>query len=97
VFGASGIEKFGSGGIVSSPTMFRHGGGLGIMGESGTEGVFPLTRNKRGELSVDATGSSPINLTINVSAPDGRIDKPSMNRLTTQTAMLLQQAARRNG
>jgi len=42
--------------IVSQPTYFRHGGGLGLMGEAGPEAVMPLTRLPGGDLGVRAAG-----------------------------------------
>lgn len=36
------------GAVVNSPTMFAHGGGVGIMGEAGPEAILPLTRTSKG-------------------------------------------------
>lgn len=44
--------------IVNKPTMFAHGGGLGIMGEAGPEAVMPLTRGPDGNLGVRQHGGS---------------------------------------
>jgi hypothetical protein len=54
------VAAFANGGvftnkIVSKPTFFRHGGGFGVMGEAGEEGILPLTR-VNGKLGVHATG-----------------------------------------
>ncbi|MCH7573619.1 MAG: hypothetical protein IIA59_00680 [Candidatus Marinimicrobia bacterium] len=54
VFDSGRLQRFGSGGIVSRPTMFAHGGGVGIMGEAGTEAIMPLTRMAGGDLGVKA-------------------------------------------
>ncbi|MDR1575599.1 MAG: tape measure protein [Treponema sp.] len=43
--------------IVSRPTYFRYGGGLGIMGEAGPEAIMPLTRGSDGRLGVTASGA----------------------------------------
>jgi hypothetical protein len=44
--------------IVSRPTYFRYGGGLGLMGEAGPEAVMPLTRGSDGRLGVSAIGAA---------------------------------------
>ena len=44
--------------IVSRPTYFRYGGGLGLMGEAGPEAVMPLTRGSDGRLGVSAPGAA---------------------------------------
>jgi phage-related minor tail protein len=44
--------------IVSRPTYFRYGGGLGLMGEAGPEAVMPLTRGGDGRLGVSAIGAA---------------------------------------
>jgi tape measure domain-containing protein len=43
VFGPGGVEAFASGGVVSKPTLFKHAGGLGLMGEAGPEAIMPMT------------------------------------------------------
>ena len=60
-FDASGIRAYADGGaftnqIVSAPTYFRHGGGLGLMGEAGPEAIMPLTRMPNGDLGVQTAG-----------------------------------------
>lgn len=59
VFGRSGeeITKFAAGGVVYSPTMFRHAKGVGMMGEAGAEAILPLGRGPGGKLGVRALGS----------------------------------------
>ncbi|HVQ51045.1 MAG TPA: hypothetical protein VMS92_13460, partial [Mycobacterium sp.] len=54
---------FAHGGVVSSPTMFAHGGGVGIMGEvpGVSEAIVPLRRTSSGDLGVQA---SPVNVTV---------------------------------
>jgi len=42
--------------IVNTPTYFRHGGGLGLMGEAGPEAIVPLTRMPNGDLGVQTAG-----------------------------------------
>lgn len=56
VFGPQGLVRLAKGGIVTQPTMFKHAGGLGEMGEEGIEGVFPIDVTSDGELGVRAVG-----------------------------------------
>jgi tape measure domain-containing protein len=51
--------------IVSSPTYFAHGGGLGLMGEAGPEAIMPLTRMPNGDLGVQ-TGGGGASVIINI-------------------------------
>jgi hypothetical protein len=44
--------------VVSQPTYFRYGGGLGVMGEAGPEAIMPLTRGSDGRLGVSAIGAA---------------------------------------
>jgi tape measure domain-containing protein len=42
--------------IVSRPTYFQYGGGLGVMGEAGPEAIVPLKRGGDGRLGISAFG-----------------------------------------
>jgi hypothetical protein len=57
---ANGIQPFASGGIVSSPTLFKFADGgttrTGLMGEAGPEAIMPLKRGADGSLGVQANG-----------------------------------------
>ena len=65
-----GVKLFGSGGIVTAPTLFRMADGLGLMGESGYEAVMPLTRIG-GDLGVRAImPRSPVNVIVNNNSPN---------------------------
>ena len=61
VVGSSGIQAYADGGVVNSPTMFKHGGGLGVMGEAGPEAIMPLKRGANGKLGVQVEGKSSNN------------------------------------
>jgi phage-related minor tail protein len=51
------LTPFAKGTILSGPTIFpMSNGGLGLAGEAGKEGVFPLTRDSQGRLGVHAEG-----------------------------------------
>jgi len=70
VFSANGIIPYAHGGsftnqIVNSPTYFRHGGKLGVMGEAGPESIMPLRRMANGDLGVAAQGGGG-NVNINI-------------------------------
>lgn len=52
----NGVQAFANGGVVSSPTLFPHAGGMGLMGEAGPEAIMPLKRGADGKLGVAATG-----------------------------------------
>ena len=70
-FSAGGVTAFASGGVVNSPTMFPMRGGVGLMGEAGSEAIMPLTRTSNGDLGVKAVGAGSTviapQITINVS------------------------------
>jgi tape measure domain-containing protein len=51
--------------IVNAPTLFRHGGGLGLMGEAGPEAIMPLTRMPNGDLGVQTAGGGT-QVTVNI-------------------------------
>ncbi|WP_160325853.1 phage tail tape measure protein [Roseovarius indicus] len=61
------VVPFASGGVVSSPTAFPMAGRkVGVMGESGPEGIMPLTRMANGKLGVQSRGGgSDMNVVIN--------------------------------
>lgn len=65
-----GVQMYADGGVVSSPTMFGHSGGLGMMGEAGPEAIMPLKRGANGKLGVQMEGGSGAisvvnNITVN--------------------------------
>jgi TP901 family phage tail tape measure protein len=77
-FEGSGVQKFAKGGsfantIVSQPTYFAHGGGLGVMGEAGPEAVLPLKRNSQGDLGIvnSGSGSSVQAVTVQIKNESG--------------------------
>lgn len=77
---SNGIVPYATGGIVSSPTLFRfaEGGAMrtGLMGEAGPEGILPLRRGSNGDLGVQAfgTGGGAINVTVNVDASGSKVE-----------------------
>jgi phage-related minor tail protein len=79
---------FAKGGVIASPIAFPLGGGTGVAGESGAEAIMPLARGPDGRLGVAASGSSGLNVTVNVTATDVE----SFRRSETQIAALLARA-----
>lgn len=74
------VTAFAAGGVVSKPTGFAFSGGLGVAGEAGDEGIFPLTRTSNGDLGVKATGLGAanvtnVNITITGDATDATVAK----------------------
>ncbi|MDB5651444.1 MAG: hypothetical protein JWL62_2964 [Hyphomicrobiales bacterium] len=72
--GSSGmsIQPFAEGGIVSRPTFFGSGGGLGLMGERGAEAIVPLSRGPDGRLGLAAGGGQgrSAQVTVQITTPD---------------------------
>jgi len=95
VFTRSGVERFASGGVVSRPTVFPFANGVGLMGEAGPEAVMPLRRMPSGRLGVEASTAQP-NITINVAAPSGRVDRESLSQMQAALFATLSRSARRN-
>ena len=62
----NGVQKFATGGIVASPTLFGTRNGAGLMGEAGPEAIMPLTRGANGELGVKAEGVGSSSVVVNV-------------------------------
>jgi phage-related minor tail protein len=85
-----GAMPFAKGGVVSTPTYFPTGKGLGVAGEAGAEAILPLARGGDGRLGV-AGGGGTINVTFNVTASDPRSFAASEAELS---AMLLRAVRR---
>ncbi|RMD51439.1 hypothetical protein D6827_02245, partial [Candidatus Parcubacteria bacterium] len=60
-----GVKAFAQGGIIASPTLFRHSSGLGLAGEAGPEAILPLARNAQGQLGVISNGGGMV---VNIDA-----------------------------
>lgn len=87
------IQPFATGGIVSAPTYFPMGGGLGLMGEAGSEAILPLKRGPDGRLGVAAgmDGGAGQTIVFNVSTPDAGSFRKSEAQIS---AMLTRATAR---
>ena len=95
---SNGIVPYATGGIVSSPTLFRfaEGGALrtGLMGEAGPEGILPLRRGPNGALGVQAYGSGGggISVVVNVDASGSKVegDNAQANQLGRVISLAVQ-------
>ena len=100
--GAAGLNAYRNS-VVSKPTLFPFAKGVGLMGEkpgSPGEAIMPLTRTSNGDLGVkvDSGGGSNItNLTINVSSPEGKMSKASLQQVQAAVSSGMARSARRNG
>ena len=56
-FQGGNVVPFRKGGVVSSPSNFSFGGGIGSIAEQGAEGILPLKRTSSGNLGVEAVGA----------------------------------------
>ncbi|WP_454848754.1 phage tail tape measure protein [Rhizobium binxianense] len=85
------VMPFAEGGVVSQPTYFPMDGGMGLMGEAGSEAILPLTRGADGSLGVAASGGDgPVQIVFNVTAADaGSFEKSEaqISAMLARTAM----------
>lgn len=105
VFDTTGhIKAYAHGGfftnkIVSRPTMFAHGGGLGVMGEAGAEAIMPLTRMPGGDLGVRTTGTNTstgtvvVNNTFNIQNRSGE-DESLVRQIAAQVDATVREIVR---
>lgn len=63
VMSGAGIGAY-SGQVVSTPTLFPFANGIGLMGEAGAEGIFPLKRGKDGKLGISANGGGSTSTSV---------------------------------
>lgn len=73
-----GVQKFATGGVVSSPTYFPMRGGMGLMGEAGPEAIMPLKRLSNGRLGVETSGgmgggTNNVQVTVNVEGGNSQV------------------------
>lgn len=94
IYDSPGLSAY-SGTVVSHPTIFPFAHGIGLMGEEGAEGIFPLKRTSSGDLGVqavipDSAGSDPAATSItNHFVIDARgADREGLARLERQIAAL---------
>lgn len=91
---AAAASRFASGGVVSAPTFFRDaGGGLGLMGEAGSEAILPLRRGPDGALGVALSGGGSAGpaIVFHIQTPDA----DSFRRSEAELAAMMARATRR--
>jgi lambda family phage tail tape measure protein len=89
------VTPFASGGVVSTPTYFPMGKGLGLAGEAGAEAILPLRRSADGKLGVAAAGGgAPVNVVFNVTAQDAGSFRKSEGQITGMLARAVSRGAR---
>lgn len=93
-FSRGRVIPFVSGGtLVDRPTTFpMAGGNTGLMGEAGTEGIFPLTK-KNGKLGIEASGNGSSTTIINFKVVSPNAD--SFKRSERQIVDRMRNAMRR--
>jgi hypothetical protein len=96
------ILPFGSGGIVTQPTIFPMAdGNVGLMGERDWEAVMPLARTPKGELGVKTTGegsrqsvyNAPL-VQFNITTPDADSFRRSQGQILADASMAVQRGMR---
>ncbi len=93
--GLGSITPFADGGIVSSPTFFGAGGGLGVMGERGAEAIMPLARGPDGALGLAASGQgSGTSVIVNISTPDATSFRQSEQQISASLARAVSRGQR---
>ena len=79
----AGKQGFARGGLVTTPTLFQSGQGLGLMGESGPEAILPLIRGGDGRLGVGSSGGGGgvVVVNMNIKTPDADSFRKSRKQL----------------
>ena len=108
-FDKSGVKAYAHGGtftnkIVDQPTLFAHGGGLGVMGELGKkrpEVIAPLFRASNGDMGVKAVveggGGIVMNNVFNIDASgtgDESQDRQMANMISSQLVQKVKEVMR---
>ena len=89
------VVPFAGGGIVSAPSYFPMRGGVGLMGEAGTEAILPLQRTADGRLGVAAGGGgAAVNVVFNVTAQDAASFRKSEAQITGMLARAVSRGTR---
>ena len=89
------VVPFAGGGIVSAPSYFPMRGGVGLMGEAGTEAILPLQRTADGRLGVAAGGGgAAVNVVFNVTAQDAASFRKSEAQITGMLARAVSRGSR---
>lgn len=93
-----GVQKFASGGVVSSPTVFPMAKGMGLMGEAGSEAIMPLTRTANGDLGVKALGGGSGGTIVNIyneSGSEAEVSESTNGNGQQQIDVMIRQSVNR--
>ena len=89
------VTPFAAGGIVSAPTYFGAGGGLGVMGERGAEAIMPLARGPDGALGLAMREQGrAVQVTVNISTPDAESFRRSDQQISSSLARAVSRGQR---
>ena len=95
------LQAFASGGVVTSPTLFKFAQGgsfrAGVMGEAGPEAILPLTRGAGGKLGVRSEAppqQRAVTVTINQQFAPGT-NTATVNQAAARAAQAVQRATAR--
>ncbi len=91
-FAKGGVVPFADGGVVSRPSYFPLGRGLGVAGEAGAEAILPLQRGADGRLGVGGGGGQGA-MTVNVAITTA--DADSFRKSEAQVTAALARAVGR--
>lgn len=92
--GGAHVTAYANGGVVNSPTMFQHSGGLGVMGEAGPEAIMPLKRGANGKLGVQMEGAPGGNVTVQQYFQISANGDESVRRIVRQEAPRMAEMAK---
>jgi len=78
------VQKFATGGIFGSPTLFGYGKNLGMLGEAGPEAVMPLTKinGKLGVMAEPVKGGQGITINIDARGAERGVERNIMQAMT---------------
>jgi len=94
-FAATRVRPFARGGVVTGPAYFpMRGGSAGLMGEAGPEAILPLARGADGRLGVEAGGTRPVQVVMNISTPDVAGFRRSQGQIAAQVGRALARGQR---
>lgn len=89
------VMPFAKGGVVSAPTYFPMQGGMGLMGEAGSEAILPLQRGSDGSLGVATSAPArPMSIVFNVTAQDASSFRKSEAQITGMLARAVSRGSR---
>jgi len=80
------VMPFADGGVVSRPSYFPLGSGLGVAGEAGAEAILPLRRGADGRLGVGGGGQGAVTVNVAIRTADAESFRKSEAQVTAALA-----------